>query len=510
MKISFRIVALALAVAVVAGCGMFGSGNNKTAASGGKKPGAAQWDKKPEKPKFKIPVTVERLERERMYAYLQAVGTVVPVKEIDVKSEMSGRIYFTKRWKEGDEVKKGDIIAAIDDRELRLTINEAELNLELAKNDVPAARAELEKAKKDEEFNRAMLERGATSKAEYENAVIGRIRQENSFDQAEKNVDARQMSLQKLKQELEKVEIAVAFDGVLLPPDQNVSSSPGNEADLTQIEGTIIGAQAVVCRLANIDQVYVALDIPAKDLLMVQIGQKVELDVYSRVDREYTGTVADISTTLNSNTRTYTVNVLVDNPDHEMRPGMFAKARIITEEKKDAISIPRELVLLRNNRNVVFVAVEKPAEEIEGATGANGPKGKGGMGKQDKNKPAGKELAEDEDSGAGAQLAMAGGSDATFSAAANNDIEDATEDEWDEEFSDESTEEKEPEINWIVEEREVTLGIENREMVEVIEGLKADELLVVLGYETLSDEVDVNVTIRDIDTDALFADDEEA
>ncbi|MBZ0255765.1 efflux RND transporter periplasmic adaptor subunit, partial [bacterium] len=336
----------------------------------------------------------------RMYAYLQAVGTVVPVQEIEVKSEMAGRIYFTKKWKEGDEVKKGDVIASIDDRELRLNINEAELNLNLAKNSIPSARAELDQAKKDEEFNRAMLERGAISKAEYEQAVLSRIRQENSYEQTEKNVDARRMSLQKLQQELETVEVTVAFDGVLLPPNQSVSSQPGNEADLTQMEGTIIGSQAVVCRLANIDKVYVALDIPAKDLLMVQVGQDVELDVYSRIGRQYKGTVADISTTLNSSTRTYTVNVLVDNPEHEMRPGMFAKARIITEEKKDALSIPRELVLLRNNRNVVFVAVEKPADEIEDASGTKR------FEREEKKNPVAQEKEE-----GGRQLAMAGGSD---------------------------------------------------------------------------------------------------
>ncbi|MDP8243913.1 MAG: efflux RND transporter periplasmic adaptor subunit [Candidatus Hinthialibacter antarcticus] len=499
MKTSFRIVALFLVAVLFASCGYFGFGGKSGSAKGGdKKSGATagNWEKKPEKPKFKIPVTVEVIERDRMYAYLQAVGTVVPVKELEVKSEMSGRIYFTKKWKEGDEVKKSDVIASIDDRGLRLNINEAELNLELAKNSIPSARAELDQAKKDEQFNRAMLERGAISKAEYEQAILARIRQENSYEQTEKNIDARQMALTKLEQELEKVEIAVVFDGVLLPPSQSVSSQQNNETDLTQMEGTIIGSQAVVCRLADIDQVYVALDIPAKDLLMVRVGQDVELDVYSRIGRQYTGTVADISTTLNSNTRTYTVNVLVDNPEHEMRPGMFAKARIVTEEKKDALSIPRELVLLRNNRGVVFVAVEKPAEEIEDATGSF-------KGKNEKVKPAAQEKKEN---GAGAQLAMAGASDAGFSAGA--DVEDATDDEFADEYGDEfdeEAEEEEPEINWMVEEREVSLGIENRERVEVVNGLREGEHLVVLGYETLSDKVDVNVVIRDIDTDAIFA-----
>ena len=100
----------------------------------------------------------------------------------------------------------------------------------------------------------------------------------------------------------------------------------------------------------------------------MQVGQDVELEIYSRSGNDYKGTVADISTSLNSSTRTYTVNVLVDNPNHELRPGMFAKARIITKEKLDAVSIPRSMIQLRNNRNVVFVVVPKIMDEIYGAT----------------------------------------------------------------------------------------------------------------------------------------------
>ena len=91
--------------------------------------GRGNWGK-PEKPKFKIPVPVERVERGRMYAYLQAVGSVVPVKEIEIKPEMTGRIYYTRRWMEGDDIKKGEVFATIDDRQVRLDINESELRLQ--------------------------------------------------------------------------------------------------------------------------------------------------------------------------------------------------------------------------------------------------------------------------------------------------------------------------------------------------------------------------------------------
>lgn len=484
MNTLLRGISLTLILVLTTGCGWFGGGGggeNNSARGGGQ---GGDWSKKPEKPKFKIPVTVQELERGRMVAYLQAVGTVVPIRDIEVKSEMAGRIYFTKKWKDGDVVKAGDVFATIDDRELRLNINEAELNLELAKNAMGPAKAQLDQARKDEEFNRAMLERGAISVAEFDQAVLARIQQENSYEQTEKNIEARQMALTKLQQELEKVSIVIPFDGVLLPPEGSSVNQEGHETDLTTKQGTIVGSQEVVCRLANIDEVYVALDVPAKDLLQVDYGQLVELDVYSRTGRQYTGTVADISTTLNASTRTYTVNVLVENPENEMRPGMFAKARIITEERRDAISIPRELVLLRNNRNVVFVAKEKPIETEEGREGPGDPAGD----------EQASEIADDGEV-EGRQYAMAGQRDTPIAARESGD---------DEEMYDDEAGAEEPQVEYIVEEREIVLGIENRERVEVIDGLRAGELLVVLGYETLSDGIDVNVTVRPDDPEALF------
>ena len=365
---SCRTIFLGLALSVfLCGCGYFGIGGNKSPNTN------AQSDKaklgKPSKPKFKIPVTVEKVKRGRMYAYLEAVGTVNPVKELEIKPEMTERVYFAKRWKEGDEVKKGTIFANMDDRQTRNTVNDAELQLQLAKARVEPASAQMSQAYKDEQFKKVMYERGAISKADYDLATLTRIQRVNSYEETVKNIDSRKMALEKATQEIEKINILIPFDGVLLPVGStSVGDKKGQEADLTTLNGQMVGASTILCRLANIDEVFVALDVPAKDLLEIKIGQDVEIDIYSRLGKQYRGVVTEISTSLNSSTRTYTVNVRVPNKDHELRPGMFAKARIITKEKLDALSIPRDLVLLRNNKNVVFIAEEKPQEEIDGVT----------------------------------------------------------------------------------------------------------------------------------------------
>ncbi|RJP32881.1 MAG: efflux RND transporter periplasmic adaptor subunit [Candidatus Omnitrophota bacterium] len=468
-------IILLFGITLLTGCGYFSGGNRSAMNVNGTTGG--NWGK-PEKPKFKIPVTAQRIERGRMYAYLQAVGTIVPIREVEIKPEMTARIYYTQRWMEGDEVKKGTIFASMDDRELKLNINEQELQLKISEARIEPASANLEQAIKDEGFKEAMYKRGAVSKAEFDQAVLTRIQRENSYEETLKNVEARVMSLAKMKQEIEKVAIIIPFDGVLLPAKQSLVNTQreGAETDLTLMNGLMVGQSSVLCRLANIDQVNVALDVPAKDLMEIKIDQDVELEIYSRSGAKYRGKVKEMSTALNANTRTYTVNVLVDNPKHELRPGMFAKAQIITEERVDAISIPRNLLNLQNNEQVVYIVKEKPAEEVKNATGETRVRPP-----ESRDEPA--------------PIAKSVGFEKVALAA--DQIADTTpEEEEIEEFSP-AEEIKPAEIPMIAERRVVSTGIENREAVEIVEGLKEGELLVILGYETLTDGVDVNVTVRE-------------
>ncbi len=476
-RVSIGLITLLSISFLMSGCGFIGGDKGEA----GRGTAQAAGPHKPETPKFKIPVTAQVLHRGPMNAYLQAVGTIRPLREIEVKSEASGRIYFEKRWGDGDYVDGGTLLARIDDTEIQLDIQEAERALELAQQALIPAEATMKRMQKEEEFCKKMFERGAYSEVQYEQARLERIRAESQYKQALNTVESRKTSIEKLKKQLEKTDIIAPWPGILLPAQQaQAGRASAQETDLTLLEGTLVGAGQTVLRLAEIRQVVVELDVPAKDIEFVDLGQKVQLDIYSKSGRQYIGTVQDISSTLNPTTRTYTVKVNVDNPLGELRPGMFSKARIITQTKLDAISIPRELVMLRNNKNIVFVVEQRPQEpEVSSATStvsaATGV--------------AATTMTAANVNDASPQPSVI--ADATGAVASGNPENATDEVEPGEEFE----EEEAPEA-MIAKRREVILGIENREEVEIVEGLGEGDLLVVLGYETLTDGVDVNVTVR--------------
>ncbi|MFH1743911.1 MAG: efflux RND transporter periplasmic adaptor subunit [bacterium] len=464
---------------LLSNCGRKGSGDGKQGGSGRGGVAEAADPKKPEARKFKIPVTVQSLSRGSMNAYLQAVGTIRPLKEVEIKSEMSGRVYFEKRWEDGDYVDTGVLLARIDDTTVQLDMREAERALEMAQQSLIPAKASMERAIKEEEFTKKMFERGAYSEVQYEQARLVRIQSESSYQQALTTIETRKTQIAKLKKELERTDIKASFAGILLPaqPPQAGQAS-AQETDLTLLEGTLVGSGQTVLRLADIRQIVVELDVPSKDIDFVDLGQTVELDIYSKTGQKYIGNVQDISSTLNPTTRTYTVKVNVDNPVGELRPGMFSRARIITETRPDAISIPRELVMLRNNKHVVFIVEEKVVEDdVASATSAVSATAEV------------ESVTASEEDKPGEPVAVPQVVSATEAAGV---IEGATDEE----------EEEEPLTKVMVAKQcEVRLGIENREEVEITEGLEDGDLLVVLGYETLTDGVEVNVSIRGLGED---------
>ncbi|HOE10890.1 MAG TPA: efflux RND transporter periplasmic adaptor subunit [bacterium] len=485
--LAFQVLAL-ISCLLMFGCNRSQPGDPDGKGGGTGSSGSSGGPNKPEARTFRIPVTAQLLTRGPMNAYLQAFGTIRPLKEVELKAEMSGRIYFTKRWEDGDYVEANTLLAKIDDTTIQLDLREAERALEMAQQDLIPARATMERRIKEEEFSKKMFERGAYSEVQYEQARLTRIQSESQYQQALTTIETRRTQIEKLKEDLRKTDILAPFAGILLPAVPPTAGEAGaQETDLTLLEGTLVGSGQTVLRIADIRQVVVELDVPAKDIDFVKIGQTVELGIYSRDGRKYTGTVRDISSTLNPTTRTYTVKVIVDNPLTELRPGMFSSARIITETRPDAISVPRDLVMLRNNQYVVFVVEKKELTEEPSPKNAtdniSSP-----TEETDTPTPAGDDSTNpDMPTSSGIAMADAVQDTGPAETAPADTIRDAT---------DELEEPAEPVTIMVAKQRIVTLGIENRERVEIADGLKDGDLLVVLGYETLTDGVEVNAAIR--------------
>jgi len=366
-------------------------------------------EKKVEQKVYKTPVSTQKIVRGEFKVYVYTTGTVKPLRTISVKSEESGRIHFMKIWKDGEFVKKGEVIARLDDRDIKVEIENAKADVRINEESLSLATTNLEQSQLDYNTFKELYGKGLVSKRDLDQTKLKNTSNEINKKQVEIRLKSSRDNLVKAQRKLENIVIKSPIDGLIISPDSlqsKTSVAIQNTSTIHNIEDQLIGIGTIICGVIDISKVILECDVTAKDIEAVQPDKsEAEILVYTKDNIKTKGIVNDISSIIDTNTKAFKVNVIVDNPNANLRPGMFAKVDLVVKRKLDAVAIPREIILRRNNRNIVFV-VNKEEKAIE---------------------------------------------------------------------------------------NEVTLGFENRDMVEILSGLKEGDDLVILGYETLQNNAQVKI-----------------
>ena len=142
--------------------------------------------------------------------------------------------------------------------------------------------------------------------------------------------------------------------------------------------GEYINPGQTVMKIVDIDQVYVELPVPEKDILYFETGQEVNIEISAGEPENcedaqagdakgqcqlLKGVIDFVSMTAETSTRTYLVKVLVQNPDHLMRPGMIVRAHLVRRELENAIAVPFFTIVDNEEGKAVFIVKEGVAHE---------------------------------------------------------------------------------------------------------------------------------------------------
>lgn len=115
------------------------------------------------------------------------------------------------------------------------------------------------------------------------------------------------------------------------------------------------GMGTAILRIVNMDQVKVVVNVIERDFSKIKLNQKANISVGAYPDEIFTGKITLISPTISPVTRTASVEIIIPNRNHRLKPGMFARVDIIIREKDDAILIPTYAVLEQSDVNKVFI-----------------------------------------------------------------------------------------------------------------------------------------------------------
>lgn len=276
------------------------------------------------------PVWVEDVHSRTIEEYVTTTGTAKAVKTSEVKSEMNGAYRLQLNPKTGRPYRLGDIVEA-GAVIIRLENKEYENNVQLE-----SKKLQIQITEKEWEGQQSLLEKGGTTEKEVNNA-------KTSFINAKLDLENAYITLGKM-------EIKAPFRGVIV-----------NLPYYT--ENVEVASGSVMLGVMDYSKMYLETQFPENVMTKVKVGQKVKVTNYNIKADTLQGKLTQLSPAVNEETRTFAGFIEIENPDLKLRPGMFAKADVITVRKDSVLAVPKEIITTRRGNKIVFAVDRSSAEE---------------------------------------------------------------------------------------------------------------------------------------------------
>jgi RND family efflux transporter MFP subunit len=272
-------------------------------------------------------------------------GSVYPIYQYVISPKVSGRVVeITKRI--GDWVNKGEIIARLDDAEYQQAVLEAQANLRISKASLSESESQFELARQELERVRSLQEKGISSSSELDSVSTSYEAQKSRIELARAQVQQREAALKSAE---------IRLDYTVL-----YATEPGFIGERYVDEGSLLSPNSPLVLVVGIDSVIVRATIIEKDYGRIKVGQSAEVEVDAFPETAFTGRVTRIAPVLEEASRVAKMEVEVENKDHLLKPGMFAIARVVLQERESAQVIPIEAIIKNNGTDGIFI-VEKDA-----------------------------------------------------------------------------------------------------------------------------------------------------
>jgi HlyD family secretion protein len=279
----------------------------------------------------RVTYETEEIDRGNVVALVDTTGTVNPVVQVEVGSQVSGKISeiyvdFNAR------VEKGEIIARLDPELFETRVKQDEANYQSTLASLEKARVTLKNTKAKLDRALEMFERELISYEEKESAETSYYSAVADLQSAEARLAQAESQLESSRVDLTHTIIKSPIDGVVVSRDVN--------------EGQTVAASLqapVLFTIANdLTQMQVECEVDEADIGKVEEGQKVRFSVDAYPSDIFNGTVRQVrySPVVVSNVVTYTTIVDVENPELKLRPGMTATVSIVVGEARNALRVP--------------------------------------------------------------------------------------------------------------------------------------------------------------------------
>ncbi|MBU1711619.1 MAG: efflux RND transporter periplasmic adaptor subunit [Proteobacteria bacterium] len=281
------------------------------------------------------PVKVSEVETKMVSEQISLIGTAEAVAQSMVASEVSGIVeYFPA--KEGDFVKKGQLIAKLSSEEVDLRIK--------------GARAQREKIKENLIFAGKELDR--FTKLKESNSIAS-----NKYDEVLYNYNSLTQELKRSEAEIERLLYELKHKQVFAP----ISGFVAKE----HIEvGEWVNAGGPVVTLVDLSRIKINVDVPERYAVMLSSRSDVKVSIKSLPGRQFAGKVQSVLPSGDTGSRTYPVRIFIPNPGFKIKNGMEAIALFSLDGGKNALLVQKDAVVPAGDNKIVFTVRDGKALHV--------------------------------------------------------------------------------------------------------------------------------------------------
>ena len=342
-----------------------------------------------------VTIQTGKVQREDLTSLVTSSGEIKPRNYINIGAEFSGQLTEIL-VKEGDVVKKGQLVARIDETQsaadvmaqrAALSSSEAdasasEAGYKAGDDNINALQSTLERAKADlvrynEDYKRAqqLFQQGLIAKQDFEQRKAAYDGQQAAVAEAESRIVQARAQLAQLKAQLAASQRKIAQNeanlnrvndilkkhNVVAPIDGLVTYLPVRQGE-TVVPGIQNSAASTIMTIADMSIVTAEVKVDESDIVNINLGQPAEISVDAIPNKTFTGHVIEIgntailrstglaasqSTTSSQEAKDFKVVVAMDNPPDEIRPGLSASTKITTATRKNVLAIPIQSLTVR-------------------------------------------------------------------------------------------------------------------------------------------------------------------
>ena len=302
--------------------------------------------------------TVQKIYPAQTFTLLNASGYVVAQRKAAVASKITGRLVFLG-VEEGSRVKKGEVIARLENDDARATLERATAEVKVAHFQLQQSQAELDDALLDFTRKKQLVGKEIISRSQFDAA-------EARYKKAKAAVAAQQAALQSAEAALKEAQVSLGYTIIRAPFDAVVLTKDADIGDIVTPIGAASDAKAAVVTIADMDSLQVEVDVSESNIAQVKVGQPCEIQLDALPDDRFRGVVHMIVPTADRTKASILVKIAFLENSPRILPEMSAKVaflsrQISAEEEKPLKALPTAAVLNGNGDAVVFVVCNNRA-----------------------------------------------------------------------------------------------------------------------------------------------------